>query len=355
MTQAGPRPRDRSAPTAERERRPGRPGVGWLNAVGLVLFGTAIAWTWFSAARSGGEAGPPSALILGCAGSYAVARTMGRRRPWAVPGLLVGVAGMLLVFDLPDILTGGPLSGPFGYQNATGAFFFQASIAGLMLAVAHPRALGVGVVSAVAFAAVPLASGSITAGVLVLSLPAWVVARHGPNGARAAVATCAALVLGALLLTVALGTAYEPGERTGTLDRLADATLTERRLVLWNEALDMMTARPLTGVGPGRFDQASPTGSSNVEARWAHHGFLQQGAETGLPGLVLLVLLFLWGFARLRLAGPLSMTGLGAVALAGLGIHATVDYVLHFAAIPLAAAALVGAATIPVPRETHGN
>ena len=264
---------------------------------------------------------------------------------------------MLLLFDLPDILNGAPLSGPFGYQNATGAFFFQASVAGLMLAVSAPRALAViGVVSAVAFAAVPLASGSITAGVLVLSLPALVVARRGPNGARAAVTTCAVLVLSALVLTAALGAAYEPGERTGALDRLADATLTERRLVLWGEALDMMTARPLTGIGPGRFDQVSPSALLNVEIRWAHHGFLQQGAETGLPGLVLLVLLFLWGFARLRLAGPPSaMTGLGAVALAGLGIHATVDYVLHFAAIPLAAAALVGAATIPSSKEINGN
>jgi O-antigen ligase len=282
---------------------------------------------------------------------------VGRTRPWAVPGLLVGVAWMLLVFDLQDILTGWPLGGPFGYQNATGAFFFQASVAGLMLAVSPTRARAViGIVAAVAFAAVPLVSGSITAGVLVLSLPAWVVARRGPNGARAAVATCAVLVLSALVLTAALGAAYEPGERTGALDRLADATLTERRLVLWGEALDMMTARPLTGIGPGRFDQVSPSALQNVEIRWAHHGFLQQGAETGLPGLVLLVLLFLWGFARLRLAGPPNvMTGLGAVALAGLGIHATVDYVLHFAAIPLAAAALVGAATISSPKEINGN
>ena len=43
------------------------------------------------------------------------------------------------------------------------------------------------------------------------------------------------------------------------------------------------------------------------------------------------------------------VVALGAAALAALVIHACVDYVLHFPAVPLAAAALVGTAqAVPV-------
>ena len=57
----------------------------------------------------------------------------------------------------------------------------------------------------------------------------------------------------------------------------------------------------------------------------------------------LLALLFVWGFARLSAgAPPDAVTLLSAASLAALGIHASVDYVMHFPAIPILAAALVG-------------
>jgi hypothetical protein len=62
-------------------------------------------------------------------------------------------------------------------------------------------------------------------------------------------------------------------------------------------------------------------------------------------GFVLLASLFVWGFARLAVtAPPDTMSALGAVALVALGIHASIDYILHFPAVPITAAALVGAA-----------
>jgi hypothetical protein len=66
--------------------------------------------------------------------------------------------------------------------------------------------------------------------------------------------------------------------------------------------------------------------------------------------LLLLAGLFAWGFARLGLLGaPDAPAIVAAGALAALGIHACVDYVLHFPALPLAAAALFGAVA---PRTT---
>jgi hypothetical protein len=62
------------------------------------------------------------------------------------------------------------------------------------------------------------------------------------------------------------------------------------------------------------------------------------------------VLLVLWGYSRLLLV-PRSdlITLLGSVSLAALAIGASVDYVLHFALVPIVAAALVGAAQADPP------
>ncbi|MGQ0669638.1 MAG: O-antigen ligase family protein, partial [Actinomycetota bacterium] len=236
-----------------------------------------------------------------------------------------------------------------GYANADGAFFAEASIAGLMLAAAsrrtEARVLGGG--AAAAFAAVPFVRGSLAAAALVVVLPIMGLVCIWLGGPRLGVAACAALFLLVLVGTVILGARYAPGRPGGTLDRLVDATLSQRRVALWHDALVIMVEHP-TGVGPGRFAVASPTARADVDARWAHNGFLQQGAEAGPVGFTLIVLLFLWAFARLWMSpAPDVVTVLGAAALAALGIHACIDYVLHFPAVPIVTAALVGAAAGP--------
>ena len=89
-------------------------------------------------------------------------------------------------------------------------------------------------------------------------------------------------------------------------------------------------------VGPGTFAQVDRTARRDADVRWAHNEFLQEGVELGWAGFALLVLLFGWGFARLWvLPAPDIVVALGAASLAALGIHASVDYVLHFPAVPL--------------------
>jgi O-antigen ligase len=110
----------------------------------------------------------------------------------------------------------------------------------------------------------------------------------------------------------------------------------------------MLRTEPVTGVGPGRFKELSPTARRDQDRQWAHHGFLQQGAETGAIGLALLAGLFLWGFARLALSdGPARAVALVSVAVLGLAAHACIDYVLHFPAVPLSACALVAVPSSP--------
>jgi O-antigen ligase len=287
------------------------------------------------------------ALVLGSAVALVIGRLLGSVRRWLVPAAIVGTAAVLASVT-PDILSGAPLAGPLGYANANGAFFLQAAVAGLMLAAAL-RATPVrvlGVAAAIGFSVVPLAAKSVTSAALLLVLPLVGLLVLFRAGARVAVAACAGLFIVALIATIVLGSTYVPGDRSGSLDRIVDASIDERRVALWHESLAMMIEHPVIGVGVGGFQVFSPTARSDPDARWAHNSFLQQGAETGVIGLILFVLLFVWGFASLGARPALGLTAvLGAVALASLGIHACVDYILHFPAVPITTAALVGSAS----------
>ena len=181
--------------------------------------------------------------------------------------------------------------------------------------------------------------------------PSTLIALGGARLARGSIVAVALIFVAVLAGTVALGVGYRPGA-----DTVFVRALTERRLELWHESLALIADHP-GGVGPGRFQDVDPTALRDRDARWAHNEFLQQGVELGWAGLVLVVLLFLWGFARLWVhPAPDLVVALGAASLAALGIHASVDYVLHFPAVPLAAAALVGTAqAVPLRRSPHDH
>lgn len=317
-----------------------------LNTAGATLVAAAVGWTLLTGSASGGSPGPVVALLVASAAALVIGCLAGGLARWLVPAAVVVCAGVLALSSR-GALGPSPVSGPFGYSNAAGSFFVQAAVAGLMLAVAvrATPAKALGVAAALVFAATPFIIGSLAAAALVAVLPIVVVLARGTRAVRLAIAGCAALFLAALAASMILGATYSGGPRTGTLERLIDRTLSERRPALWHDALEIMADHPRVGVGPGRFRFVSPTALGDRDARWAHNGFLQQGAEQGIIGFVLLLLLFLWGFARLWASSePDLVTALGAVALAALGIHACLDYVLHFPAVPIAAAALVGAA-----------
>jgi peptidoglycan/xylan/chitin deacetylase (PgdA/CDA1 family) len=160
-----------------------------------------------------------------------------------------------------------------------------------------------------------------------------VAIRGGPR--RAFISLCAIVVLVAALGTTALGAWGDPASLGETLDG--------RRVRLWTEAASLMEEHALFGVGPGRFAAESPTGGSDLDARWAHHGFLHQGAETGIPGYVLLLLLFLWALLRIATApGPPGVAVMAAAAVAALATMGSFDYVLHFPLITTIGAALAG-------------
>ena len=313
----------------------------------MLLLGLYVGAAVLAAARNGGAAGPVVTLILGSAAALLVGRVLGRVHRMLVPAAVV-VAAIAVGVAFGPVVGGGPLGGPFGYRNATGAFYVQAAIAALMVAGATRwswlRLLAVAV--AVPFAIVA-AVDSWAAGVGLLAIAVALVGLGGARAVRVSVVLAGAVVGLVLACTVAIGATYHAGD-DGPLVR----ALTERRVVLWHESLAIIAAHP-DGVGPGRFKDVAPTAIRDPDASWAHNEFLQQGVELGWAGLALLVLVFVWGFARLWVhPAPDVVVALGAASLAALGIHACVDYVLHFPAVPLTAAALVGTAqAVPFRRS----
>jgi O-antigen ligase len=165
----------------------------------------------------------------------------------------------------------------------------------------------------------------------------------------AAVATLGGLVVTWLAVVTTTAFAFGAGE-----------DLTDRRqalrVELWGRALQVVEDAPLRGRGPGSF--APQVAFWDADLRWAHHEYLQQAAEVGVVGLVLLLALVAWLFAYLwwGRARGLIRTVAGASAVTLVALHATVDHVVHTAVIPLTLAVLVGWATAdPRRRGTPGS
>jgi O-antigen ligase/polysaccharide polymerase Wzy-like membrane protein len=332
-------------PPAEVEER-GRPSAGPLGALrpvdvlGVVLFIGAATWTIVSGLLRGGHPGPMAALYLGCAAVFVASRLASGLHPLLAPVAVALVAVALMLRSPIGTFSSDPLAGPLSYGNAKSAFYMQAAVAALAVAALSTGRLRFAAIgAAILFAIVPWSSRSIAAAAMTTLLPvAWFLARRR-NVARGVLLGVPVflLVLGA---TAAIGILHPP--RGSTMGRVLDGSLSRTRVVLWHEATEMLRAEPVTGVGPGRFSELSPTALRDPDDRWAHQEFLQQGAETGVIGLGLLIALFLWGFLRLgSSAGPGSVVPIVALGLLALALQASVDYVLHFPAVPLAASALI--------------
>ncbi|HEU4356092.1 MAG TPA: hypothetical protein VFT27_10930 [Actinomycetota bacterium] len=191
--------------------------------------------------------------------------------------------------------------------------------------------------------------GAIAAAMLVIGAIrlrwATVVAPRWP---RPAIGAAAVVFVGVLATTIALGATYRE-------DPDAVRVVPAERVALWHAALQILSERPV-GVGPGRFDNVPPRFLPEGDVRWAEHDVLQQGAELGWAGVILTVLLFLWGFVRLWLhPEPDAYVVLGAVSLAVLGVAACTTHVLHVALVPIVTAALVGSAQAMTRRPIGGG
>jgi len=320
-----------------------------LDLAGLGLLTAAVVWTYASAAFAGGRPVPVALTFVVTGSAFVIGRVAGGAGRWIVPAVISAISLVLAAFFLQESIAGKALAGPLQYSNASAALYLQGTIAALVLTVLCLRAPA-RIASALAAgclgAATLIAASRATDALLVLPVVAMFLRR--PGAVRAGLAAFAGLVVVALLSTVALGMISTGSARNeGSLGPVGSA-LSENRLKLWEDALSLIGKHPVSGVGPGRFQLTSPTARSDSDLRWAHNGFLQQGAEQGVIGLLLTLLLFLWVFLRLGSAHrPDRAIALTGAAVAALGIQACVDYVLHFPALPVMAAALAGAVIGP--------
>jgi O-antigen ligase len=331
-----------------------------LDVTGAGLVVVAGAWMVWTRIEAGGSAAPGVTLLAACGLVVGAVRAFpdGIRR--FVPAFALLAAIILAARSESALVSSHPSTGLFGYPNAEGALYVQAAIAGLMVACTNGAwpIRAAGAAGAAAFAVLPLFIGAVAAATLVLVLPAialgcFVLA--GARRTRVPVMVLGVVLVVALTASIALGATYSPGDAGGDVQRAASSMIDQERLALWHDALSIMRENPVGGVGPGRYQVVSPIGSVDPDSRWAHNEFLQQGAEGGIPGLLLLVGLFGWGFVRLWVVErPGILTALSAASLAALGIHASVDYVMHFPAIPIMTAALVATGMVE-PAQSFGR
>ena len=140
-----------------------------------------------------------------------------------------------------------------------------------------------------------------------------------------------------------------------TLERLAqvDQEMTlagANRLTLWQNCLDLIRERPLTGHGYGTFEQLFHlTRDASFERVWhtAHNTYLEHAVELGLPatlalygGMLLLVGHCACGVFRRRRDQVLPTAAVGVSAV--VASHALVDFSLQIPAVAITYAAGMG-------------
>jgi O-antigen ligase len=123
--------------------------------------------------------------------------------------------------------------------------------------------------------------------------------------------------------------------------------LTGHRIQLWHDALHLAREDPALGVGPGRFGELSTTATGTLLSDGKPHSApLQQAAEQGVVGVLLLAAAFCWMLLALwRTARPTPVALTAGAALTALAAIAAVGNALSFTTVSVGAGLLAGIAT----------
>ncbi|MDG4864023.1 O-antigen ligase family protein, partial [Streptomyces sp. T-3] len=185
------------------------------------------------------------------------------------------------------------------------------------------------------------------AAVLLCSLAATRM-RHRTLG-LAGLACATALMTG---LSLAIAEDALPEGLTTALE----GPLTQQRVLQWQDALALAKGDPVLGTGPGRFGELSQTTMHSVPGDVRpHSALLQQAAEQGVVGALLLGAVFGWMlYALWRSHRSTQVVLTAAAALTALAAVASVGNALSFTPVTAGAGLLAGLATAHPMRDELG-
>lgn len=356
----------------ERSAPPSRPpsGGGAVDAAGMVVLACCAVWVMVCAA--GREARPEGMMLalLAITAGYAAGRVLGALLPTVT--LAAGAVTVLaLVLGPGHRLSDVRDVPPLGYPNADAALLVLAAGAACCAAWGVTRAVW-GLPPAVWRTLLRLLAMAAAVTALALGSAAAFAAGVAVVLCSLAAGRMPHRLLGllgfALAAALAVGGSYAVAADSlpGGLSESVTGQLTQPRVALWHQALDLAERHPLRGVGPDRFsEESTPLPTDTPTAETPQSAPFQLAAEQGAPGVALLGGAYVWTLCALwrsPRSTPAVLTA--AAALTGLGLLATVDHVLSYTAVTAAAGLLAGLVTsrplpaqapAPAPRPRAGH
>ncbi|WP_274555190.1 O-antigen ligase family protein [Streptomyces spiramyceticus] len=319
---------------------------GITDAAGVVILGGCAVWPLIAA--TGRDARPEGVLlaVLAVAGAYACGRICGSLLPVAAASAAsLAALGLAGASQPASGMAGADAVTVPGSTGATAALLALASGAACCAAwAARPYPLRLGLrLLALGIAVTALLLGSAAGfaaalGVLLCSLAAG--RAHRRAAGLAGLALAAGLVVGG---SWAVAEDALPDGLTVSLE----GRLTTNRVLLWRDAIALAKENPARGTGPDRFGRLSPTARQTPGSDGKPHSApLQQAAEQGIPGVVLLGAAFAWmlyGLWRSPRSTPVALTA--AAALTALAALAGIGNALSFTQVTAGAGLLAGLAT----------
>ncbi|MFG2788339.1 O-antigen ligase family protein [Streptomyces sp. NPDC048419] len=322
------------------------------DAAGVIVLGACATWSLITATVREGRPEGVLLAVLAVAAGYAAGRICGALLPVATP-CAGALAGLGLAVAVPHLAPGPQIVAPLGHSGATAALLTLCVGAACCAAWSAESptvrymlvALAVGIT--VSAALMGSTSGFVTCtAVLLCSLAAGRMTGRGLG--------IAGLALAALLVTgmtwAVAGNALPDG-----LTASLEGQLTPHRIDLWRDALHLAHRNAALGVGPERFGELSSTASRTLLSDGKpHSALLQQAAEQGVIGVVLLGASFCWVLHALwRSPRPTPVVLTAGAALTALAAIASVGNALSFTAVSVGAGLLAGVATArPLPGES---
>ncbi|WP_046497100.1 O-antigen ligase family protein [Streptomyces odonnellii] len=316
------------------------------DVLGAAVLGGCALWALISAAGNGGRPEGVLLAVLAVTAGYACGRISGSLVPvgaasvTAVAGLAAAIASGHEGFGMA--LSVGTPPGDVG--AVAGLLVLAAGAACCAAPAARPPAVRLALwLLALTITGAALLFGSIAGFIAVLGV---VLCSLAAARTRRRAAGLAGL---ALVTALVVGMSWAVAEQAlpEGLSVSIEGQLTQYRVALWQDAAELAEERPLLGSGPDRFGDLSPTATRALDSDGTPHSApLQQAAEQGVVGVVLLGAVYGWlmyGLARSACSTPVALTA--GAALTALAAVATVGNALSFTSVTAGAGLLAGLAT----------